>query len=74
MSIEKLYLGDSVYAEFKNDMIKLTTWNGYDDDPRNVIWLEPEVAFALKAYIEAVIADETREEQRIRGADQGENK
>ncbi len=39
------YLGDSVYAEIKEDMIKLTTNNGYDDT--NTIYLEPAVYRAL---------------------------
>lgn len=41
------YLGDSVYAEFDGFNIYLTTNNGYPDDPRNVIALEPEVYAAL---------------------------
>lgn len=48
----KTYLGDSVYADVENGMIKLTTENGYPDDPRNVIYLEPEVYAALKRYVE----------------------
>lgn len=47
----KTYLGDSVYAEFEDGMIKLSTWNGYPDDPRNVIYLEEEVYLALQLYV-----------------------
>lgn len=45
---DKVYLGDSVYAEFENDMIKLTTENGLG--PSNTIYLELEVFRALVAY------------------------
>ena len=48
----KVYLGDSVYVDIENGMLKLTTENGYPDDPRNVIYLEPEIVAALEAYIE----------------------
>jgi len=41
--MNKIYLGDSVYAEIDGGMIKLTTNNGYPDDPRNVIYMEEEV-------------------------------
>jgi hypothetical protein len=46
----KSYLGDSVYADFDGYHIILTTENGYPDDPRNKIALEPEVMASLKAY------------------------
>ena len=46
----KQYLGDSVYAEFDGYGITLTTWNGYPDDPRNTIYLEPQVLAALEDY------------------------
>jgi hypothetical protein len=49
--MEKVYLGDSVYVDIENDTLKLTTENGYPDDPRNVILLEPEVVENLQAYI-----------------------
>ena len=49
----RVYLGDSVYVEIEEGMLKLTTHNGYPDDPRNVIYLEPEVVAALEAYIDA---------------------
>jgi hypothetical protein len=40
---KKIYIGDSVYAEFDGYHVKLTTENGYPDDPRNTIYLEPAV-------------------------------
>ena len=48
--MEKEYLGDSVYVEQENGMTKLTTWNGYKDDPRNVIYMEDTVFSALLIY------------------------
>jgi hypothetical protein len=48
----KVYLGDSVYAEMDSyGRLVLTTWNGYPDDPRNKIILEPEVIEALQLYL-----------------------
>ncbi len=47
---EKCYLGDSVYAAFDGYHIVLTTENGYHDDPRNKIALEPSVLRALNNY------------------------
>ena len=44
----KAYLGDSVYADTENGMVKLTTENGYE--PSNTIYLEPEVLSALVNY------------------------
>lgn len=45
---EKLYLGDSVYVSYENNMIKLVTNNGLgDSDP---IYLEDYVLDALFAY------------------------
>lgn len=46
----KVYLGDSVYAEKVGGMLKLTTNNGHSDDPRNIIYLEPEVLRALVQF------------------------
>jgi hypothetical protein len=51
----KHYLGDSVYVEIERGMIKLTTNNGYDDDPRNVIYMEIEVWNNFNAYMDKVI-------------------
>jgi len=51
--MNKVYLGDSVYAEWENGMLLLTTNNGHPDDPRNKIYLEPEVIRALNKYLAA---------------------
>jgi hypothetical protein len=48
----KQYLGDSVYAKFDGYHIVLTTENGYPDDPRNTIALEPDVFDALNRYVD----------------------
>ncbi len=49
----KIYLGDSVYAEIREGCLILTTENGYPDDPRNRIILEPEIYQGLRDYVEA---------------------
>ena len=46
----KSYLGDAVYAEMSRGMIKLTTNNGEEDT--NTIYLEPDVYFALRQFVE----------------------
>ena len=48
--MDKIYLGDSVYADCDGYHIILTTENGYPDDPRNRIALEPSVLDALNLY------------------------
>jgi hypothetical protein len=48
--MNKTYLGDSVYAEMENGMIKLTTENGEPGDPGNTIYLEWEVYGSLKRW------------------------
>lgn len=48
--IGRRYLGDSVYVEIEDGMLKLTTENGYRDDPRNVIYLDPEAYAALVRF------------------------
>jgi hypothetical protein len=53
--MDKRYLGDSVYVEIENGTLKLTTNNGYPDDPRNVIYLEPEGLHALNQYYESAV-------------------
>ena len=50
MSKYKQYLGNSVYADFDGRGITLTTENGYPDDPRNIIYLEPQVLASLDEY------------------------
>jgi len=40
---KKVYLGDSVYAEYDGEGVWLTTNNGWPDDPRNKIYIDPDV-------------------------------
>jgi hypothetical protein len=54
--MDKDYLGDSVYAQHDGYHIILTTENGYPDDPRNQIALEPNVLAALTRYVERIKA------------------
>lgn len=51
---QKVYLGDSVYAAFDGYHVILTTENGYPDDPRNRIALEPSVIHALNNYVHGI--------------------
>lgn len=46
---DKQYLGDSVYVERIDGMIRLTTEDGLDIT-YDTIWLEPDVMNALIAY------------------------
>jgi hypothetical protein len=48
----KTYLGDSVYADTDElGRVVFTTENGYADDPRNRIVLEPEVLSAFWLWL-----------------------
>lgn len=49
---KKVYLGDSVYAEYDGYGIVITTENGYHDDPRNKIYFEPEIIEAFFSFVE----------------------
>lgn len=49
----KQYLGDSVYADIENGMIKLTTENGYGES--NQIFLEYPVYLNLQIYVSKFI-------------------
>ena len=62
--MQKTYLGDSVYAEFDGFQIILTTNNGYPDDPRNTIALEPSVFEALLQY-KAKISNNTKPSSQL---------
>ena len=55
-----VYLGDSVYAETDGYALILTTNNGYPDDPRNRIYLEPDVYAGLVAYAAALRGEKAR--------------
>lgn len=48
--MNKFYLGDSVYVEVVDGMLKLTTENGLG--PSNTIFLEPEVYVHLVQYVD----------------------
>ena len=49
----KAYLGDSVYVDIENGMLKLTTENGVGP-ASNTIYLEPDVFEALSRYVKEV--------------------
>jgi len=49
--MNKLYLGDSVYCEFDESHLVLTTENGLPEDPSNRIALGPHVYSALLQYV-----------------------
>lgn len=58
----KVYLGDSVYAEFEiNGRITLTTENGLPTDPSNTIFLEPEVINALIRFVDKINSSTIKE-------------
>lgn len=54
--MEKVYLGDSVYAAYDGYHIVLTTENGRPTDPSNAIALDPYVVRALTEYVQRVWA------------------
>lgn len=56
MSAFKQYIGDSVYADFDGERVILTTENGYHDDPRNRIVLEPEVWSSLDRWWQSTLS------------------
>ena len=56
-SPKKEYIGDSVYVEYDGWMLTLTTNNGYPDDPRNVIHLEPSVYRRLTEFVEGIVKE-----------------
>ena len=53
----KCYLGDSVYVDFDGYSFELTTENGYPDDPRNRIILEPQGYALLCEYVKSINGD-----------------
>lgn len=48
--MEQEYLGDSVYVEVEDGMVKLTTRNGLPSDPSNTIFMEQYVVDAFLAW------------------------
>jgi hypothetical protein len=59
--MNKIYLSDSVYAEYNGFNIILTTENGFGAS--NTIILEPEVLEALDKYREHIKRELQRAEQ-----------
>ena len=55
--MKKVYLGDSIYADFDGYAVVLTTENGLPDDPSNRIILEPDILTALNNYWTRLQAD-----------------
>lgn len=53
--MEKIYLGDGAYAEWKDGTIKLTAENGIE--ATDTIWLEPGVWESLRMYVERMRED-----------------
>lgn len=48
---DPIYLGDSVYAGRTDEGgVWLVTWNGFYDDPRNKIYLEPQTLQAFDLW------------------------
>ena len=60
------YLGDSVYVGFDGYHYWLMTWNGYADDPRNKIALEPSVYKALVKWVEN-LKNQVKEKSNVEG-------
>lgn len=50
---DKVYLGDGVYVEIENEMLKLTTENGIE--VTNTVFLKPEVWAALMHYVRTTL-------------------
>ena len=48
----KVYLGDSVYADFDGYYVVLTTENG--GSPSNIIYLDPSALEGLRQYSEDI--------------------
>jgi len=51
MARQKIYLGDSVYAEYDGYNVILTTENGLYDDPSNRIVMEPRIILVFTESI-----------------------
>jgi hypothetical protein len=47
----KFYLGDSVYVDVEDGMVKLTTENSLPYDPSNTIYMEPEVVESFLRWL-----------------------
>ncbi len=55
----KIYVGDSVYAEFDGTHIALTTENGLTTDPSNTIFLDQNTMEALFNFVERIKREQT---------------
>jgi hypothetical protein len=58
-----MYLGDGVYADIENGMVKLTTENGYE--ATNTIFLELPVYEALVKYVEQAKASTAESKETV---------
>lgn len=61
----KQYLGDSVYIDHDGYAIILTTENGFPEDPRNRIVLEPDVLYALADYLHWLVVNKQFQDRHI---------
>ena len=52
VSMEKVYLGDSVYVDYDGELFVLTTENG--QDVTNEIWLEDKVVASFFRYTKQI--------------------
>lgn len=52
--MNKVYLGDAVYASFDDYQVCLTTMDGETDDPTNIIYLNPSVVDSLIRYFDRI--------------------
>lgn len=68
---DKAYIGDGVYVELENGMIRLTTENGIE--ATNTIFLEPKVWRALKAWVERLEKCVRSEQQAMTAAEPDAN-
>ena len=57
--MDKEYLGDGVYLQIEDDILKLTTENGYS--ATNTIYLEPDIYDRLKRVARHYGVDTTEE-------------
>lgn len=55
---KKDYIGDGVYVEMEDGMIKVTTEDGIEET--NTIYFEPEVYHALIRYADRVAKEDKR--------------
>lgn len=66
MSKYKQYIGDSVYVDLEDGMVKLTTENGFPDDPRNKIYLESGTLNSFMGWLDWLKIVKTEEEDAAR--------